>query len=220
MKLSAETLEVFKNFATNNPNIILYPGNVVRSCAPNKIWFGEATIPDTIEKKVVLYNFREFLGVLSLFKGETPELRFGDTHVEITDGKQKVDFTLGVENEQHIAAAPPQTPAFPAPVVEFDLAVADFTNALKAIGVLGLTELAITVEKGEVFLRGVDRKNKAKNLYTTKVAEAPGVADITVYVMREALVMIPRDYRVGIHPNVTRFAGRDLVYWAANATEK
>ncbi len=219
MKLSNETLEVLKNFASNNPSIILYPGSVIRSRAPDKSWFAEATVPDTFEKKVVLYNFSGFLGVLSLFGKEQPELRFGDTHVEISDGKQKVDYTIGAENESLIAAAPDKTPPFPAPEFEFDLQIDVLSKALKGITVLGLTELAISVEGEKVYLKGVDRKNKAKNLYSAFVAEAPGVADRVSYVLKDALIMLPRNYKVGMHKAVTRWSGENLVYWTANAVE-
>jgi hypothetical protein len=219
MKLSSETLEVLKNFASSNPAIIIHPGNVVRSRAPDKSWFAEATVPDSFEKKIVLYNFGGFLGVLSLFRNDPPELRFGDTHVEISDGRQRIDYTLGAESESLIAAAPDKTPPFPKPDFEFDVGIEDLQKALKAISVLGLSELAIEVKDERVLLRGADRKNKAKNVYSAVVAEAPGVADRVSYLLKDVLIMLPRNYRVGMHKTVTRWSAENLVYWTANAKE-
>jgi hypothetical protein len=219
MKLSAETLEILKNFASANPNIILHPGNVVRTRASDKSFFAEATIAESFEKRVVIYNFTGFLGALSLFKDSQPDLNFGDTHVEITDGKQRIDYTLGAESEAKIAAAPDKTPSFPQPDVEFDLPYADLKKAVTATQILELDEMAVQVEDGKVYLRGVDRKNSAKNLYSAHVADAEGAADRIHYIPKKAIVMLPRDYRVGLHRRATRWASSNLIYWTANGKE-
>ena len=47
-KLSKETLEIFKNFASINPNLYIEPGNMIRTVAQTKSCLAKAIVSGCI----------------------------------------------------------------------------------------------------------------------------------------------------------------------------
>ena len=83
MKLSTNTIQVLKNFATINQNLVIKEGNEINTMSAMKNIVAKATVEETFPKQVAIYDLNEFLGCLSLFKN--PILTFNDTSVTITE---------------------------------------------------------------------------------------------------------------------------------------
>ena len=49
-----------------------------------------ATLPDTFEKEIAIYDLNEFLSAMSLFND--PDLKFGDNSVRIVEGGQSLKY--------------------------------------------------------------------------------------------------------------------------------
>ena len=88
MKLSNDTLNVLKNFASINQSIMFKKGKTLKTVSGGKNVLAEATITEEIPADFGVYNLNEFLSVLSLHKEECPgHLRkMGMAHLEKATG--------------------------------------------------------------------------------------------------------------------------------------
>jgi hypothetical protein len=68
MKLSNDTLNVLKNFASINQSIMFKKGKTLKTVSGGKNVLAEATINEEIPADFGVYNLNEFLSVLSLHK--------------------------------------------------------------------------------------------------------------------------------------------------------
>ena len=73
MKLSKETVGLFKNFAGINSNLLLKSGNKLSTISAQKNVMADSTVTETFPD-FGIYDLNEFLGAMSLF--EDPELEF------------------------------------------------------------------------------------------------------------------------------------------------
>lgn len=84
MKLSPNTLNILKNFATIQPNLVVSPGSVIKTIAESKSILAEAQVTETFDKTFGLYDLNEFLNVYTLL--EDPEVEFNDDHLKLKSG--------------------------------------------------------------------------------------------------------------------------------------
>ena len=90
MNVSNETIEVLKNFAGINPNIVISPGQKLKTISEAKNIMAEADITEDFPVEFGIYDLHEFLSVINLV--DTPVLNFGDSSVRITDGRLNVNY--------------------------------------------------------------------------------------------------------------------------------
>lgn len=90
MKLSKETVNLFKNFASINTNLLIKPGNEVSTISGQKNVVSDTTVTENFPKDFGIYDLNEFLGALSLF--EDPDLDFQDKYVVIKEGGSSIKF--------------------------------------------------------------------------------------------------------------------------------
>ena len=76
MKLSSQTINVLKNYASINQGIVFKKGNVVSTMSAQKNILSEATIPDEFPQGFGVYDLNNFLSVISLNKD--PEIEFDE----------------------------------------------------------------------------------------------------------------------------------------------
>lgn len=212
MKIGAKTLEVLNNFSSIYQSIIIRPGNVIRTATPTLDIFASATVDDSFERTVGIYNLKKFLGVLSLFKGSDPDVVFTDTHATITAGRRKIEYVLS--DQAQIKAAPDKDPNVPEPTATFSLSSEELDNAVKALSVLELNELVFEVDGKEVLLKAADQSNVSKDKYTIKLAELDVEAKVSVRVPKQTVTrLLDRDYSVGIHEKYLKLESPTVTYW-------
>ena len=68
MKLSTNTIQVLKNFASINQNLVIKEGNTISTMSAMKNIVAKAEVEETFPKQVAIYDLNEFLASLSLFK--------------------------------------------------------------------------------------------------------------------------------------------------------
>ena len=67
MKLSTNTIQVLKNFASINQNLVIKEGNTISTMSAMKNIVAKAEVEETFPKQVAIYDLNEFLASLSLF---------------------------------------------------------------------------------------------------------------------------------------------------------
>ena len=76
MKISTGTLDILKNFATINTNILVRQGNTLSTISTGKNIFARAEISESFPKEFAIYDLNSLLALLSLME---------DTDVDFQD---------------------------------------------------------------------------------------------------------------------------------------
>ena len=68
MKLSTNTIQVLKNFASINQNLVIKECNDIKTMSAIKNIVAKAIVEETFSKQVAIYDLNEFLGVYLYLK--------------------------------------------------------------------------------------------------------------------------------------------------------
>lgn len=209
MKLSKETVGLFKNFAGINSNLLLKSGNKLATISAQKNVMADATVSETFPDFGV-YDLNEFLGAMSLF--EDPELEFSDKYVTIKQGNSSIKYFAA---EPSVLTAPQKSITFPAHEIEFSMSAAMLNMIHRTASVLRATDLSIVGDGSTITAVVGDKKNATGNSFSEPVGATDKKFKVNLKV--ENLKMLPGDYTVSISSKkISRFQGSgDLVYYVA-----
>ena len=211
MKLSKETLAIFKNFASINTNLLIKPGNVISTMATNKTVLAKVTVAETFTEEFGIYDLGEFLGALSLF--ESPELEFDKKFVQIKESSESIKFYSA---DASVLIAPTKDIKFPDADVVFNLTANQLAKIQKTASVLRASDLTIRGEDGKMTLLVGDKKNVTGNSFSTEVGDTDKKFTININV--DNLKMLPGDYTVSVsNKKISQFKSdsTDLIYYVA-----
>ena len=93
MKLSPNTLNILKNFATIQPELVINPGSVIKTISAAKNIMAEASVAETFDKQLGIRDLNEFLNVYTLLE-DPADIEFGDNDIEVKSGTSKVSLRL------------------------------------------------------------------------------------------------------------------------------
>lgn len=194
MKLSEQTIDVLKNFAAINPNMVFKPGKSISTIAEAKNIVAIATITEEIPSAFGIYDLTEFLSTLSLV--DEPELEFTKDSVVIKENKTSIQYFYSAPE---LLTAPTKQVTMPKADVTLVLS-ADIINKIKkAASVLGHATLEINGKNGVVTVNVADLKNATANKYAVVVDESNACKNDFSFVMVIGnLKMLPGDYKVSI----------------------
>jgi hypothetical protein len=211
MKISKETQEVLKNFASINLNLLLREGNSIYSMTENKTVFGEVIVPETFPQNFGIYDINEFLGTLSLFND--PDLSFSGNTVTIKEGKNQISYRAA---EETTLKTPAKAINFPEAEINFSLSAGDLSNLIRAAGVLKVSDVSFIGSNGKVNAVVVDKKNPLTNKFEVEVGSTD--KNFTANLKIENFKMLPGAYDVSIAKmKICRFksAKTSLSYYVA-----
>ena len=202
MNLSNDTLNVLKNFASINPNIVFQPGQQLKTISESKTIMARADIVEDMPKEFGIYDLNEFLSVFNLI--ENPVLNFEDKSVLVSTQEggtqlsnlQKVRYYF---SETDILTSPTKDIQMPNAEVGVNLSEDILNQIRKAAAVLGHTELSLKGENGLVTASVVDTKDSTSNSYTIEL-DKDNVCknDFEFIVSIPNLKLLPGDYFVSI----------------------
>jgi hypothetical protein len=210
MKLSKETVALFKNFAGINQNLLLKSGSKLATISSQKNVMADATVSETFPD-FAIYDLNEFLGAMSLF--EDPDLDFQDKYVSISQGTMKIKFFAA---DASVLVAPQKAITFPDAEINFNLSAANLNMLHKTASVLRAADVSIVGDGTTVTAVVGDKKNASGNSFSEPVGATDKVFKVNLKV--ENLKMLPGDYVVSISSKkISRFkaASGDLVYYVA-----
>lgn len=212
IKLSKKTLEILKNFASINSNILVNPGNVITTISPVKNVLAEASVDETFDMQFGVWDLNKFLGTVSLFTD--PEFEFHEKFVTISgsNGSSVKYFYC----EPKLLTTPTKKIQMPSSVVNFKLTQKNFIELQKAASVLQLPDIAVRSNDGRMELVALDKNDSSSNSYSVDLGETE--ADFEFYFKVENLKLIGGDYSVEITEKiVSKFTHEtlNLSYWIA-----
>jgi ribosomal protein L28 len=210
MKLSKETVALFKNFAGINSNLLLKSGNKLATISAQKNVMADATVTESFPD-FGIYDLNEFLGAMSLF--EDPELNFQDKFVSISQGSMKIKFFAA---DASVLTAPQKAITFPEAEISFNISAAMLNMIQKTASVLRAADVSIVGDGSSVTVVVGDKKNATGNSFSESVGSTDKSFKVNLKV--ENLKMLPGDYEVSISSKkISRFKSpsSDLVYYVA-----
>ncbi len=211
MKLSKKTVEILKNFANINPNLLIKQGNRLSTITTHKNVMASVTVDETFPNDFGIYDLNEFLASVSLF--DDPELTFSAADVKIKQNNSSIKFGAA---DASVLTAPTKEIVFPDSDIDFTINAASLAMILKTSAILRGGDLSIIGDGSKITATVCDKKNSALNTYNLALGETD--KNFNVFLKVENLKMMPGDYDVSISKKkISRFktTSSDLVYYVA-----
>jgi hypothetical protein len=212
MKLSENTVNVLRNFATINQGLVFKSGNTLRTVSKQQNVLAKATVTESFDKNFAIYDLNRFLAVLSSMND--PDLNVGTGNVKIASGTSKT--TYGLSDETMVVSAPDNDISVQNAEVKFTLTKDSLAQVLKLSGVLGLPNIAVRGNRKKISIAAVDVKNQDSDVFSVDVGDTD--AEFQFIFVTENFKMIPGDYEVQISSKgVAHFKSKKdpLEYWIA-----
>ena len=164
MQISKNTFEVLKNFSEINENLLIKPGNELKTISVMKNVLAKATIEETFDKEFAIYDLNSFLNVLSLY--DNPEITLNDDYLTISKGNSSTKFWYA---DPSLVVAPTKDINMPSKDIEVNITQGNYTDLLKASNIMQLPDIALVSEEGKIKMVATDKKNKTSNVYEVEV---------------------------------------------------
>ena len=220
MKLSENTLEVLKNFASINQSILFTEGNNLDTVSVQKNVLGSAKVAETFKSSngedFAIYDLNEFLSTVSLF--DDPEVEFGEQFATIKDANSVTHYWYA---DKEIIVYPTSKIQMPSSEVTFKLTAETYDKLQRATGTLAVPDLVIRREEDKVVAEVLDKRNDTSNTFRVEVGPYIGGesdTDFKFYFLTERMKMLPGDYDVELSAKkISRLTSSDgkLTYWIA-----
>lgn len=212
--MSKQTLDLLKNFASINSNILVKPGDTIKTISPVKNIMAVATVPETFDTEFGIWDLNKFLGTVSLF--DSPSFEFGERSVTISgSGGSSVNYYY---SEPRLLTVPTKEIVMPDPVVSFNLTQDALNEINRASSVMQLPDLVVRSEGTTIVMVALDRQDDTTNSYSVELGELSVESDFEFVFRVENLKLLPGDYRVDVTDKVvSQFTHTqlDLKYWIA-----
>ena len=216
MKLSNDTRDVLKNYATINANLLVKTGNKISTMSQMKNIVSIAELPDNFEQEFAIYDLTEFLSAMSLFND--PELELNENNVRMWEGYQSLKYFY---SDPTVVTTPKSDITMPEPDAKFTLQQNTFNQILKASSVLGVPDMVLdTGDVGIMLLRVSDRKNDTSNNFSIEVGEG-AKPNQKFFFKVENLKLLSGDYDVEVSTKgISRFknVNKNIEYYIALET--
>lgn len=191
MKLSKQTIDILRNFASINQNILIKAGNTLSTRTVAKNLFATANVDTTFPQDFGIYNLSTFLGVLSLFSD--PEIELSENSMTISQGKNCVQYAFAAPE---VLDYPDKSISMPSVDAEFELTEENLKSMLKAGAVLSSTDLRIVGNGKTITCSTVDPKNPSANTFSVEVGTTDRV--FNVFIKLENLKLPSGSYKVSM----------------------
>lgn len=215
MELTEKTLQVLKNYATINPNVVIEEGNVIKTVSEAKNLLSKSTVDVEFPKTFGVYDLGEFLNVVGLMTA--PRLTFDDSYVMISDssGRSRIKYFY---SDPDILTKPTKDIIMPECEVKFTLDRETLLRIKRAASVLGHTEMSLSVDSGVVCLSVIDNNDKTSNVFSIDVDGTYEDENFNFVFNISNLKMVDGDYDVEISSKlISHFVNKEsgIEYWCA-----
>jgi hypothetical protein len=212
MKLSKDTIELIKNFATINSNLLLKEGSKLSTISAQKNVMADVDVTETFPS-FGIYDLNEFLAAMSLF--DDPELTFSSDNKSVVFSQGGFGSYKFFAADASVLTAPTKEITFPAHEIEFDMSAALLNIIHKSGSVSRSADVSVIGDGSKMTVYVGDKKNATANAFSNVVGTTDKTFKVNLKV--ENLKMLPGDYKVSISSKkISRFkSNRSLVYYVA-----
>ena len=216
MKLSDHTIEVLKNFATINQNLVIKEGSTLSTMSAMKNIVAKADVEESFDKEVAIYDLNEFLASISLFT--SPILDFKEGFVTIKEENSPKNSLKYFYSDPSVVTSPNKTITMPSKEVSFTLNGENLNKLKRAAGVIQAPDLVLEKKDADVFLTVKDKKNDTANTFSVDVDTITEGSNFKFYYKVENLKVMEGNYDVEISSkNISHLksTNKDVEYWVA-----
>lgn len=165
MQLSDNTLDLMANFATINANMVLKPGQQIKTISEAKNILAIADIVEDFPQEMGIYDLNEFLSIHGLV--ENPTLEFEENAVLVKDGTNKVRYFFA---QPSILTTPEKDITMPETEVQVHFTEESLSRIRKAASVLG--HIDFSIEGGtDVIAKVYDAKDSSSNTFELNLGQ-------------------------------------------------
>ena len=210
MKLSDNTISVLKNYSTINQNLMINMGSTLSTMSAMKNIVAQATVEETFEQAVAIYDLNEFLACMSLF--QNLDLDFQDDFV-IMKGESNNSLKYWY-SDPSVVTTVSSAIEMPECEVNFTLSTEQLSDITKAAATIGAPDMVL--EGGN--LRVTDKKNDTANSYSMSAFEDTSGVDYKFWFKVENLKLMAGTYDVSVSSNkISNFknTNADIEYFIA-----
>jgi hypothetical protein len=191
MQISKETIDILKNFAGVNSNILIRKGKTLATISTAKNIFAKADVAEDFPEEVAVYDLNSLLALLTLMENQNVE--FGDKSLTISKDNGKFEYFYS--SPSVIVAAPDKSIEVDNHY-QFKLTAEDVNMVMKAAGITGAPTITISSDGTTVTLTIGDKKNDTANTYKKVIGTSEHTFDCHMAV--ENFKVIPDSYTVTI----------------------
>lgn len=196
MQLSDRTLQVLKNYATINPNIVFRAGNELMTISVARNVLSKATLDEEVPVDFGIYDLNEFLSVLNLVDNPTLEMKPSYVLVSDSVGRSNVKYYF---SDPDMLTVPQKEIIMPETEVNFVLDTDTMGKLKRAASALGHGEISITPSGGSVRLSVVDTTDSTSNAFSIDVeGDYDEDASFNFVLNVNNLKIVNEDFAVGI----------------------
>ena len=211
---SKNTLAILKNFSSLNSNLLVHPGNVIKTITPSKTGMAVATVEEDFGVEFGIWDLNKFLGVVSLFNN--PTFAFGEKSVKIKNGGDSV--VNYYYSEPRLLTYPTKDVNMPKIDISITLTEKDFNELQRAASVMQLPDLSFKSDDDDIVAMVSDLSDPTSNSYKVVVGSGDVLPDFLFNFKMENIKILPGDYTVNFAKNVVgEFVHQSIPvkYWFA-----
>lgn len=204
MNLSSETLSVLKNFSAINSNIVIRPGQTLKTMSEAKNIMASANVQETFPNEFGIYDLNEFLSVVGMFDNPTLNFDSDMKFVSIVDGKRSVKYFF---SDTSILTTPSKDITMPPCELKFNLSADDLSALRKAASALGVSDVVVSNNSATV----TDVKDSTSNSFSVDldVTSDPGEPYSFVFNINN-FKLLTGDYEVQVSSKlISHFKNQD-----------
>lgn len=196
MELSSRTVDILRNFASINPNIVVSEGNTLKTMSIAKNLVAKAVIEETFPTTFGIYDLSEFLSVINLV--DNPTIEFGENNCSVRDGSG-LSSVRYFYSDPEMLTAPKKDIVMPSTDVQFLLTNDTLSKIKRAAAALGHDEINIRPSNGAIEIAVVDSADSTSNSFSITVdGTYPEGADFNFVMNVGNLKLIGEDYEVSV----------------------
>jgi len=215
MKLSSDTMNILKNYASINQNLLIKEGKEITTMSAMKNIMARADVEETFPHDIPIYDLDNFLTSLSLF--QSPNLEFQGTYVNITEENNSKTSLKYFYSAASTVTTPSKMITMPSNEVTFTLDSSTLSAITKASAVIGSADLVLENTSGTSFLTVKDKKNDTANSYSTDV-KTQSKGKFSFFFKVENLKLMEGKYTVEVSSkNISHMKNESnsIEYWIA-----
>lgn len=211
MKISKSTLDVLKNYASINTNILVREGNTLATISTGKNIFSRATVSETFDREFAIYDLNSLLSLLTLM--EDTDVEFGEDSITIS--KDRSEFEYYYADPSIVVSAPDKTIEVD-DFYSFTVTADDVNMIMKAAAIVSAPMLSVVAKDGQVTLSVGDPSTPRSNTFRNIIGETDKQFDCRLAI--ENFKIIPGDYKVTLSQKKFMFldsTSKEMKYWLA-----
>lgn len=192
MELTKETIAFLKYFSDINSNFKIETGNRIRCISVERHIYSEAKVTEDFKNDFCIYDLKQFLGILSLFK--KPSIDYTERLMDITDEESEGTHMKFIAAAQETLRIPEKELKEPPYEYVLDLKQDDIQRLQSAGNLLKSPHIMFYGDENGVYVKVTDLTGKSGNDFQIKLDSTPN--NFKFVIRYEYFKLFPGDYRV------------------------